>query len=125
MDLAKVYDEILCDIGISASYCCLYDQAEIIYRAGIDVNYSLKGTIISIVQNEALRDNFDFALSEIEKWESSHPTFPYLMWWKAIILQIVGKTYEAHGYTYNIRQEDDRQEMADNLTLILDNLERY
>ena len=122
MDLAALYSDFLRDIGLSATYCGLYDEAEVIYKVGLKIDYSSRKPIEALMQNEIMKENYSFALSEVEKWELNHELTPVLIVWKGIALYFLGRAAEAQGAVYELRRQENH-ELADHLNTVLDALE--
>ena len=122
MDLAALYTDLLRDIGLSATYCGLYDEAETIYKFGLKVDYSSRKPIEALAQNELIRENYSFALSEIDAWAALYPITPFLMAWKCMILYSDGRFYEAQSLTHELNRQGDR-DYAEYLESVLNYLD--
>ena len=116
-DFSETYQNLLFYIGIAATYSGMYDHARIIHELGAIVAPGSNKVILGITQNEALQENYETALAEIEKWEAVNPGFAFLSWWKGLILKISDREHEALQMTYKIR-EQGREDLANLLATL-------
>lgn len=95
MDLKILYDDLLRDIGVSASLCGFHGPATTIYKFGIAVDESNPKTIEALVLAELMQENVDFALAEAKRWESNYQARTQLLALKSMLYCVAGLPYDA------------------------------